>query len=70
MTRDAPEYIGVAWIESDGTIKLRLRAEDPRGLVGDALLAYPLNHPQYQSILSHVGPLKVGEHKLVRPWPD
>lgn len=66
----SPAYIGICWMEDDGTIVLRLRAEAPGGIVGHSLLRYPLDHPEYQSILDHVGPLKPGYTISVRPWPD
>lgn len=62
--------IGVCWMEADGTIKMRLRAEGPGGIVGHAMLEYPPDHPEYQEILEHVGPIKPGERKAVQPWPD
>lgn len=64
------QIIGVAWMEEDGTIVLRLRAEGPDGLRGTGMLTYPKNHPQYAEIMAHVGPLEPGEHKPVAPWPD
>jgi hypothetical protein len=67
----SPAYIGTAEMGSDGTIVLRLRAEDSkRGIVGHSVLAYPRDHPQYEAILRHVGPMKPGETRPVRPWPD
>jgi hypothetical protein len=66
-----PAYIGTAEMSSDGTITLRFRAEDSkRGISGHSVLAYPRSHSQYEAILRHVGPLKPGETKSVRPWPD
>jgi hypothetical protein len=66
----APAYIGICWMENDGTIVLWLRAEAPGGIVGHSLLRYPPDHPEYQGILDHVGPLKPGDTISVRPWPD
>jgi len=63
-------HIGIAWMEPDGTIKLKLRAVGPAGIKGDGLLSYPANHEQYQSILDHIGPLQPGETVPVLPWPD
>lgn len=54
----------------DGTITLNLRAEGSRGEIGDAALAYKRDHPQYRQVLDHLGGLKPGEDKCVRPWPD
>lgn len=55
-------------MEEDGTIKMRLRAEAPGGIVGHAMLEYPPDHAEYQEIMEHVGPIKVGERKGVKPW--
>ena len=65
----APEQpsIGQATMEPDGTIILRLRAVSP-GAVGDAMLRYPPDHPQYKSILEHLGGLKPGDSKPVAPF--
>jgi hypothetical protein len=66
-----PAYIGTAEMSADGTIVLHLRAEDSkRGIVGHSGLTYPRDHPQYEAILRHVGPMKPGETRAVRPWPD
>jgi hypothetical protein len=62
------ESIGSATMTADGTIVLDLRAESP-GAHGDARLVYPRSHPEYEKILAHLGGLKPGEQKPVRPWP-
>jgi len=70
---ESSEYIGTAWLEDDGTISLRLRAQTNNGelnVVGLGQLSYPKHHPQYQSILDHIGPIQPGEQVPVRPWPD
>jgi len=63
------EAIGVAWLDEDGTISLRLRAVGP-GVIGETLLQYRPNHAEYEEILTHLGGLKPGETKRVPPWPD
>jgi len=64
------ETIGSAKMEADGTLVLQLMARSDDGtIIGDGLLRYPPGHPDYDSILRHVGPLKPGEECLVRPWP-
>jgi hypothetical protein len=55
-------------MKSDGTIVLQLRASDGTGLVGDARMEYPPNHPQYREVLQHLGGLRPGEQKPVPPW--
>ncbi|MCU0700075.1 MAG: hypothetical protein MUC96_26505 [Myxococcaceae bacterium] len=61
--------IGSATMQADGTLELMLRAEGPGGMVGDALVRYPPTHPEYQTVLAHLGGLKPGESKPVPPFP-
>jgi hypothetical protein len=61
--------IGQATMNDDGTIVLDLRAEGPKGMLGDARFIYPPDHKDYQMILKHLGGLKPGESKPVPPWP-
>jgi hypothetical protein len=68
-SKDKSEYIGTASMRPDGTIQLQLRATDGSGTVGDALLTYPRNHPDYQMILDHLQGLSPGEQKPVKPFP-
>ena len=60
------KYVGTAKMERDGTIILDLRAQGG----GMALLRYAPDHEQYHEILNHIGGLKPGEEKPVRPWRD
>jgi hypothetical protein len=60
--------IGQATMEPNGTIVLRFRAEGPGGMRGDGLLRYPPDHPQYRSVLDHLGGMRPGENKPVPPW--
>jgi hypothetical protein len=60
--------IGRATMEPNGTIVLQLREVRPVGIVGDALLRYPPDHPQYRSVLEHLGGMRPGENKPVPPW--
>lgn len=62
--------IGTATMDKDGTIILRLRSGGPGRAVGEALLRYPRSHAQYEAVLRHVGPLRVGEIRSLAPWPD
>ena len=64
------DSIGVATMNDDGTIVLRLRTKSPHGGVGEGTLVYPPTHPQYQNILSHIGPIRKGQTVPVKPWPD
>jgi hypothetical protein len=68
--KEQPRSIGSATMTADGTIKLMLRAESASGAIGDALILYPKSHPQYDTILKHLGGLKPGESKPVPPFPS
>ena len=61
--------VGLATMEADGTIVLRLRADSGDGVTGHAVITYPPAHPNYESVLSHLGGLAPGETKSVPPWP-
>ncbi|MDZ4832749.1 MAG: hypothetical protein SGJ27_02995 [Candidatus Melainabacteria bacterium] len=64
------EYIGECIIEEDGTLILRMRAVGPRGMIGSGTMTYRTDHPNYAEVLQHIGPIKPGENKPVRPFPD
>jgi len=66
----APDSIGQAWLDDDGTLKLQLRVEGPGDIIGDRLIAYPPDDQEYKNTLRHVGGLKKGEVKPVPPWPN
>ncbi|MDL1872489.1 hypothetical protein FBR05_09800 [Deltaproteobacteria bacterium PRO3] len=68
IRKDQPTSIGQATMERDGTIVLDLRAEGPKGAIGEGRLVYPPSHAQYKKILQHLGGLKPGEVKPVPPW--
>lgn len=63
------ESIGVATMEDGGVIVLQLRASLGGGAIGDGLFRYPPDHPQYETILRHLGGLESGQSKPVPPWP-
>jgi len=68
------DFIGFVKMEADGTLILQLYAylDDDDKTRGHALsyFRYPPDHPEYKDILRHVGPIKPGEKKRVRPWPE
>lgn len=66
----APETIGTATEEADGTIVLNLRATGAGGAVGDGQFRYPKTHPQYATIKAHVGPIPKGGSVMVKPFPE
>jgi hypothetical protein len=60
--------IGVATMEKDGTIRMRLRSAGP-GPAGEGSFSYAKTNPDYNKVLKHIGGLKPGEIKSVPPWP-
>lgn len=65
-----PETIGIAEMAADGAIVLRLNAPLEGATAGNGYFRYPVGDARYQDILNHVGPLKPGESRPVRPWPE
>lgn len=65
-----PASIGSATMSEDRVIRLQLRAEGAGGALGDALLVYAPDDPNYEEVLAHLGGLAPGETKPVPPWPD
>jgi hypothetical protein len=61
--------IGTATMRPDRTIVLMLRADDAAGTIGDARFVFPTGHPDYATVLAHLGGLEPGESKPVPPWP-
>jgi hypothetical protein len=63
-------YIGVATMLPDGIIHIELHLSISGGGVADGFKDYQPDDPYYQEVLDHIGGLKPGESKPVRPWPD
>jgi hypothetical protein len=63
------DYIGTAHMRDDGTLELFLVSHGSDGIIGHAYLTYRPGDAGYQETLAHVGPIKPGESKPVRPWP-
>ena len=61
------ESIGVATMTEDGTITLRLRSLPP-GPIAEGTMSYRPGDPQYEEVKRHLGGIKPGEAKPVRPW--
>lgn len=62
--------IGVATMQADRTLVLRLRAETEDGATGEGYFTYAPGDADYESVLVHVGGLAPGQSKPVAPWPD
>ena len=66
---DGRTIIGVATMEADGTLVLRLRTAEGC-FTGEASLTYPPDHPDHRAVLAHVGGVRPGQSVPVRPWPS
>lgn len=64
------QTIGVATQDADGTIVLQLRTPAESGIVGDALVRYRPDDPNYPAVAKHVGPIPKGGSVLVKPFPE
>jgi serine/threonine protein kinase len=56
--------IGTATMEKDGTIVVDVR--NP----GTAILRYAPSDAHYDEVSKHIGPMRPGESRLVKPWPE
>jgi hypothetical protein len=59
--------IGVATMTDDGVLTLRLRSLPP-GPIGEGTMRYKPGDREYEDIKKHIGGIKPGETKPVRPW--
>lgn len=64
------DSIGTASMQPDGTITLRLRAEEPAGAIGEGILVYRPSDGDYALILEHLDGLRPGKEKPVRSFRD
>ena len=66
-----PEYIGEASMSRNGTITLNLGVyDDDANAVGLAQQVYQVGDKDYREVLEHLGGMKPGEDKGVKPWPE
>lgn len=61
------QSIGTAHMDADGIITLNIHTLPP-GPIGEGELRYAPGDPRYQEIVTHLGGIKPGETKNVRPW--
>ncbi len=69
MNNEVVESIGVAVMQADGTITLRLTAAIGAGCAHGEL-HYRSNSDDYEEILEHIGGLSPGQTKPVPPWTE
>jgi hypothetical protein len=62
-------FFGVATLKANGEICLQLRSEEPGKPVAEGYLCYRPTDANYSAIRRHVGPIKVGEEKIIPPFP-
>ncbi len=59
--------IGVAWMEEDRSIVVRIRTQQG-DRIGEANMLFTSKHPKYQKVLSCLGGLVPDEAKSVYQW--
>lgn len=62
------ECVGYATLDAKGNVQLNLFSKEDSH--GGAMLLFDPKHPLYESTLKHVGKLKKGQWKCVKPFPD
>jgi len=68
-SKEGLQSIGIAEMDDEGTITLRLRGDMPNGTIAHGTFKYAKNDREYDDVLKHLGGLKPGEVKQVLPWP-
>ena len=63
-------FFGVATIDPAGTLCLQMRTEEPGRPVAEGYFCYPKSDPEYRKIKDHVGPIQVGESKVIKPFDE
>ncbi len=66
-TSEAPTYLGIAEMRPDRTIVLTMYI-DGTGRDAYQVVEYKPTDKYYELVMKHVGGLKPGEQKPVRPW--
>ena len=61
-------FFGVATIDHDGTICLRIVSQEGNAPRAHGFLCYDKKHPQYREIYEQVMPIDVGQEKIIRPF--
>lgn len=64
----AAQPIGSAHMRADGTLELRLRAESPGGIRGDAFFTVAPEDPRYPELVDHLGGIEPGAYAPVLPF--
>lgn len=64
------ETIGTATIDEKGVLTLSLIARGQNGEVGHGVVTYEPGSEHYEKVLRHVGPIRPGETKPVKAWPE
>ena len=67
-TDQQPEYVGQAWMDAQGVLTVEVVLEG-KGAIGHARMVIPPDDPRYEPYLRHIGPMRPGDYRPVRPWP-
>ena len=65
-----PDSIGVAWLEPDRTLVMQLRAESKDKALGDALLRYKPDDPQYHRMLDQIRAVDLAAIRQLESGPE
>jgi hypothetical protein len=70
MEQQGQSSIGVANMQEDRTIVLRLCSVYEDGMIAHGYFTYAPADKDYASVLTHLGELRPGQSTAVPPWPD
>jgi hypothetical protein len=67
--KKAVDNVGSAYMETDGTLEMRLRTETDDGSIGEAYLVIAPADPRYKAMVKHLDGIKPGEGRTIKPFP-
>jgi hypothetical protein len=67
MSAPGHQLFGVASIDASGTICLKLVRQRSASPQPCGEIRFDRSHPAYTALLAQVGPLAVGEEKVIKP---
>jgi hypothetical protein len=67
MNANGHHVFGVASIDATGTIRLRVLSQCADAPQPCAEVCYERSHPSYAAVLEQIGPIAVGEEKVIHP---
>ncbi len=67
---DDAENVGLAWLADDGILVLQLKVLFDDGRTDQVFIEIEPTDPKFARVLAHLGGLRYGENKHIKPFGD